>query len=562
MSDEPRVAIVHTREERRRRISLIWAIPIVTAAIAAWLAWDTLSKRGPEIAIRFDAAAGLRANQSRVRHRDVDLGVVEKIALTQDRRYVIVTARMSREALPLLTDKSQFWIVKPRIFAGSVSGLETLFSGAYIQLELSADDGAPATGFVGLEDPPVLRSAVPGRTFLLKSDRLGSLNTGSPILYRDLEVGEVLGWDIGAMAREVTIQAFVRAPFDRYVHDGSVFWNASGLSVGLGGNGLKVELESLRALVLGGVSFETSEKAEATPLADERHAFVLRADREAAEAATYGRTLQFLTWFPGSVAGLQAGAPVTLHGIRIGVVTGVTLAYDPAGDRVSAAVRYEIEPDRIARRNLPRDEGLDQSMRDLVRQGLRVRLDSGNLLTGSKQLAMEIVPGAPEAPLEKAGDVFVLPRLDGDVGDIAASAAALIARLHAIPFEQIGDNLNKALAAARGTIDDPKLRQAIAGVSETLAETRDLMAALNKGTGPVLRRLPEIASGLEEAVKHTNHLVASLDDNRGAGTQLARDMARLMAQATDAARSIRILADLLARHPEALIRGRAEQEVR
>src|SRR5580698_476448 len=261
MSDDIPVAIVRTRAERRRRISLIWAIPLITAIVAAWLAWDTLAKRGPEITIRFDSAAGLVANQSHIRLRDVDLGVVGKVALSPDHNHVVVTARMTREARPLLTDKAQFWVVKPRFFAGSLTGLETLVSGAYIQLEPAGEGGEPTTDFFGLEDPPVLHSSVPGHTFRVTAPRIGSLNPGSPIFFRDLEVGEVLGWDVGQMAKDVAIQAFVRAPYDRYVHDRSIFWNASGASVELGGNGLQVKLESLRALVLGGISFETPDNA-------------------------------------------------------------------------------------------------------------------------------------------------------------------------------------------------------------------------------------------------------------------------------------------------------------
>src|ERR1700722_16143542 len=153
MSDQLPVAIVRTRAERRRRISLIWAIPVVTALIAVWLAWDTLSKRGPMITIQFDGASGLQAGQSRIRLRDVDLGVVEKVSLSAHHDHVIVTARMTREAGSLLNTKAQFWIVKPRFFAGSLTGLETLVSGGYIQLEPAGEGGVPMTDFVGLEDP-------------------------------------------------------------------------------------------------------------------------------------------------------------------------------------------------------------------------------------------------------------------------------------------------------------------------------------------------------------------------------------------------------------------------
>ncbi|MGA3001120.1 MAG: MlaD family protein [Acetobacteraceae bacterium] len=562
MSDEVPTAIVRTRAEQRRRISLIWAIPLVTAFVAAWLAWDTLAKRGPEITIRFDSAAGLQANQSHIRMRDVDLGVVAKLTLSPHHNHVIVTARMTREAMPLLTDKAQFWVVKPRFFAGSLTGLETLFSGAYIQLEPSGEGGEPMTNFIGLEDPPVLHSSVPGHTFRLTAPRIGSLNPGSPIFFRDLEVGEVLGWDVGQMAKDITIHAFVRAPYDRYVHDRSVFWDASGASVELGGNGLQLKLESLRALVLGGIAFETPDNALDSPVADENHPFVLYADRDAADTASYDHNLRFISYFKSTVAGLSKGAPVTLHGLRIGTVTGVTLSYDPVADEVKAAVRYEVEPDRIVPLHLSSDTNPDKVMLDLVHRGLRIRLESANLITGSKQLALEIVAGAPPAVYDKQGDAYMLAPVDGEQSDIAASAAALLAKLQTIPFQQIGDNLNKTLEGANGTINDPKLHQAIAALTQTLNETQTLMASLNKGADPLLRRLPQIANDLEGTVEHANRLVGSLDDSHGPGSQFGRDLNRMMGQLSDAARSIRILADMLSRHPEALIRGRAEQEVR
>jgi paraquat-inducible protein B len=562
MSDEVPVAVVRTRAERRRRISLIWAIPLVTACIAAWLAWDTLAQRGPEISIRFDSASGLQAHQSRIRMRDVELGVVDKVALSPDHNHVIVTARMTREAGPLLTDKAQFWVVKPRFFAGSVSGLETLFSGSYIQLEPAGDGGEPLTEFIGLEDPPVLHSSVPGHTFRLTAPRIGSLNPGSPVIFRDLEVGEVLGWDLGEMAKDVTIHAFVRAPYDRYVHDKTVFWDASGATLKLGGNGIQLQVESLRAVVLGGITFDTSDKALNSPVADEDHPFVLYADRDAADTATYDRSLRFVSFFRGSAAGLAKGSAVTLHGLRIGTVTEVTLNYDAQNDEVKVAVRYEVEPDRIVSYNMSGDTDPDRMVQDLVHKGLRVRLETASIITGTKQLALGIEADAPPAAYAKSGDAYLLTPLDDGQGDITSSITALMARVQTIPFEQIGDNLNKTLAGASGTINDPELHHAITALNETLSETQTLMASLNKGADPLLHRLPQIATDLEGTVQHANHLVESLDDSHGPGSEFGRDLNRMLGQLSDAARSIRILADLLSRHPEALIRGRNDQEVR
>jgi paraquat-inducible protein B len=559
MSDQPPTAVVRSRTDRRRRLSLIWAIPIVTALVAAWLAWTTLSQRGPLVSITFESAEGLQVNQSHVRHKDVDMGSVTKIALSPDLQHAVVTVRMNREAEPLLTDKAQFWVVKPRFFAGAISGLETLLSGSFIELLPSPGGGKPQTEFTGLEDPPVLQSDVPGHTFLLHAARIGSLSLGSPVSFRDLTVGEVLGWDIEEMAQSVTIHTFVRAPFDRYVHDDSRFWNASGVSVELGANGVHLQIESLKALVLGGIAFETPNQGVGSPVSDENHEFSLYTTKDDADAASFTHTVPMQADFRGSVSGLDTGAPVTFHGIKIGQVTSVGLQFDPRLDDVVVPVRFVVEPDRIDQLALPVNNDLDKVMQDLVARGMRVQLGTASLITGGRPLMLGIFPGAPPAPLAKHHDTYIMPVMEDGSGDLAGSASALIARLNAVPFEQIGNNLNQALAGVNGLANDPQLKQAIATLQATLASTQALMANLNRGVDPLLARMPSIAASLEDAVKRADHLVGSAETGYGANSQFNREVARLLVQLSDTARSVRVLADLLSRHPEALIRGRTDQ---
>ena len=287
-------------------------------------------------------------------HKEVDIGTVTGVALSKDLQRVIVTVEMKANAEPLLTTNAKFWVVKPRLFAGSISGLDTLFSGAYIEPWPNRRPAAmPQRDFVGLEDPPVLQSNTPGTNFLLHAPRIGSIQLGSPLFYRDLAVGEVLGWDIGDMAESVNIHVFVRQPFDRYVHDNSRFWNASGLSIKLGGTGVQVQLESLKALILGGIAFDTpavpgQQRNDPKLRTAEGHEFPLYASKEAADSAAFGRKVPLVSYFDGSVAGLEAGADVTLHGLKIGTITSVGLQYDKARDMVIVPVHYTVEPERIA----------------------------------------------------------------------------------------------------------------------------------------------------------------------------------------------------------------------
>jgi len=556
IAESPMPARAMTR--RSRRISVIWLIPLAAILIGGWLAWNTLSKQGPTITISFASAEGLQAGQSQLKYKEIVFGTVESLTLTPDHSRVLVSVATTREAEPLLTDKTVFWVVKPRLFAGSVSGLETLLSGSYIGMSPPQTGGNPQREFVGQADPPVLEANVPGRTFLLKAKRLGSISLGSPVFFRDLSVGEVLGWDVAEMAESVTIRVFVRAPFDRHVRDETRFWNASGVSLKLGGAGVDLQLESLRALVLGGIAFDTPTEHLQAGTSAENHVFPLFPDRDTADAASYSRKIPVVSYFPGSVRGLAPGSEVTMHGLAVGHVTNVRLTYDPSKDAVLAPVRYEIEPERLlgvgakAVFKSP-EEGADA----LVKRGLRATLQSANLITGQQMVALVFNTDAPPASVTMEGSDFVLPTTEGgDLGDLQASATELLGKVNSIPFKQIGDNLDGILSKVNDLAGGPQMQQTLTDLSAAVASADDLIKRLDSGIAPAMSQVPGIAEALQKALSSTSRLTTSLDNSYGGNTQFNRDLDRLLVQLNEAARSIRSLADLLARHPEALIRGR------
>jgi len=557
---------VRTSTRARWRVSAIWIIPAVALVVGAWLAWDTLAKRGPIITITFQSAEGLSAGQSPLKYKDITFGTVRSFALEPDKRRVRVTVETTREAAPLLTDGAVFWVVKPRLFAGSISGLETLLSGAYIQMRPAAENGAPPRyEFTGLEDPPVLTTEVPGRTFLLKAARIGSISLGSPVFFRDMAVGEVLGWDVGDMAEHVTIHAFVRAPFDRYVHDDSRFWNVSGLSVKLGGAGVQVELESLRALLLGGLAFETPDRragGKDGAQSAENHVFELYPNQETAQAAGFGQKIELVAYFDGSVRGLTPGSDVTLHGLKVGTVGSVSLTYDRAKDRIVAPVHFVVEPERI--RGIGERIKTDPAgaMDLLVERGLRASLQSANLLTGQMNVGLQFVPDAPAVKVTREGDAFVIPTTnEGGIQGLQDAAAELLAKVKAIPFEQIGKNLDATVQGLSQIANSPELHRAVGSLSVTMANLQDTVRKLDAGLTPAMQRLPALAADLQKTVGNANRLVESLQSGYGDNTRFNRDLERLMAQLNDTVRSLGALADLLQRHPEALIRGRTNTGV-
>ena len=549
--------VPHATTHRSRRVSIIWIVPLVAVAIGAWLAWDTLSKEGPTIKVTFDSGEGLQAGQSQLKYKDIVFGTVKSLTLTPDKTHVVVTIATTHEAKPLLTEGTQFWVVKPRFFAGNISGIETLLSGSYVGMLPVEKGGKSQHEFAGREDPPVLATYVPGRTFLLKSKRIGSVSVGSPIYFRDLNVGEVLGWDIADMAEYVTIHAFVRAPYDSYVNDETRFWNASGLSVKLAGAGVEVQMESLKALLLGGVAFETPAADVHMAETSENHVFPLFVDREAANAAAYTRKIPVISYFPGSVSGLAPGAAVTMHGLQVGQVTDVRLTYDASKDAVLAPVRYELEPERVigvVKRVFNTDA---ESMDALLKKGLRASLQSANLITGQQNVALEFDTDAPPTEVAMDGPDYVVPATEGGgFAGLTSSATELLNKVNTMPFDKIGKDLEGILKSVNDVAQGPQMKKALTELSVMIASAQNMVQSLNSGLSPAAKQLPEVTAGLQKTLANANKLVLSLDSGYGDNTKFNRDLERLLVQANDSLRSISALSDLLARHPEALIKGR------
>ena len=548
---------VHATTRRSRRLSAIWLLPVIAVAIGVWLAWDTLSKEGPTVTISFETAEGLQAGQSQLKYRDIQLGTVHSLALSPDHSRVMVTVATTRQVEPLLNSDTQFWVVKPRLFAGSVSGLSTLVSGSYIGMLPGKATDMSKREFGGNEDPPILVSNEPGHTFILKASRLGSVTLGSPVFFRDISVGEVLGWDLGDMAESATLHVFVRAPYDQYVNDQTRFWDVSGLSVKLGGSGVEVQVASLRALLLGGIAFDTQKVAAQATASIEGHVFPLFANKDAADGASYSRKIPLVGYFPGSVRGLAAGADVTLHGLKVGHVTDVQIVYDPAKEAILAPVHFEVEPERFVGIGKQAVTDVGAAVDMLVARGLRATLQSANLLTGQMLISLEFVPDAPPATVTRENGAFVIPTTDtGSISGLEASAAELLRKVNAIPFESLGRNLDQTTAGLNDLINGTQMKQVMTSLNTTLSSARDMVRNLDAGLAPTMKKLPDIASDLQKTMTDANRLVLSLQSGYGDNTQFNRDLDRLMIQLNDAVRSIRSLADLLDRHPEALIKGR------
>jgi len=547
--------------KKHRRWSIAWLVPIAAAVLVGYLAYTTLAKRGPLITITFRTADGLQAQQTQVKYKAVALGTVESIELSPDMSRAIVRVRMEGSARRILTDHARFWVVRPRLtsFSAIESGLETLVSGVYIEVDPGAPGGREQRTFEGLEQPPGVRSDEPGRVFMLHSKRLGSLGAGAPVLYRDVNVGEVLRYDIEGGDGAVTLHVFVRSPYERFVHDKTRFWNASGIAVNVTGEGLHLEARSIPAILSGGIAFLTPEP-ESGPPSPEGAVFSLYEDQADAETALYDVRVPYVIYTRSSVQGLTSGSHVQMFGVTVGAVTDIRLVADaphPApGSPPGAAARiaFDLQPERA---RWGRDVFSAASMRAMVAEGLRVVVQSTSMLTGQKALALQYVPAAGEGSgVDEEAGVLVLPSQGGGLDDVSSALADVAAKLNQVPFDAIGKDIDRTLRSVDQTVSGPELRAALRSFSDTMQQVGGLAEQARAGMTPVLERLPAISAQLQEVVERANSALG--ETGYGERSDFQRGLQRLMDQMNGAARSIRLLADFLDRHPEALIRGRTQ----
>jgi paraquat-inducible protein B len=402
-----------------------------------------------------------------------------------------------------------------------------------------------------------VRSDEPGSTYVLHADSVGSLNTGSPVFYRDVQVGEVLGYDLGDGIGPVTINIFVRAPYNKLVKPSSHFWDSSGISVGFQGGSLRVQVQSLEALLAGGVTFDLpSDEAGAPPSADNA-TFHLYPTQEDAEAAGYLHQIRAVAYFQSSVAGVSRGTPVTIFGIQVGDVTDVKFLLDPSTGSARVRVAMELQPERvISNSEFPSTLKPLDVLQRMVDRGLRVNLETSSFITGQKDVALAFQPDAGQAKITYEGDALVLPTESGGSSDIMTAASQITSKLSAIPFDEIGQNLNKLLITSNQTLGGDQVKNALSSLSATLQSVQHLVATTDRGLAPTLRELPTLTANLQATLRGTNLVLTQLNRGYGNNSDFQRSLGQLMNQADSALRSVKDLADFLDRHPESLLLGR------
>jgi len=521
-------------QSRRWMPRLVWVVPIAAAVIGISLLIRNWENQGPQITISFLSGEGVQVGKTLIKYRDVTVGHVTGVALSADHQTVLVSADLSKGAASLLNSDTQFWIVRPRIGVGSVSGLDTLLSGVYIGMKSGAAT-LRERQFVGLENPPALSHGPRGRELQLHAARAGSLSVGAPVYFRQFQVGRVI--DESLLPDSSTrVSVFIDAPSDGFVKPETRFWNASGIDVRLGADGLNVQTESLAAVLAGGIAFDDGPTESVPAAAGVPGEFTLYKNEAEAMAPPDGDPHFIRMRFAQSLRGLDVGAPVEFVGVNIGSVVAVDLGYEPRDKSFPVIVTAKLYPRRMgqayealaAQGKTESEETLAAFVATLVKRGLRAQPQAASLLTGKLYVALDFLPSSPQVAFDASIRPLELPTVSGTFQELEGGIARIVKKVNDLPLAQIAADLHTDLNDLHETLRELHTR--------ALPNAEDTLSALHR-------------------------TLDSADRTLDGESPLQRSLAETLSESRSTLQAVRELADYLDRHPDALLRGRRPQKM-
>jgi len=547
--------IATPRIQRQSGPSIIWLIPLITLLIGGWLVFKTTSEKGDVITLAFQTAQGIEPGKTRIKYKNIEIGIIKSLRFSDNFEHVILTAQMNKEADRLLRRGTKFWVVRPRLSLRQISGLGTLIAGSYI--ELDPGEGARQRHFTGLESPPVLTTEDNGTKIILMAPQLGSIGIGSPIYYQGILAGEVLGYELGIDQSSVLVHAFVNAPYDDILRGNTRFWNVSGMDVKIDADGLKLHTESIEALMYGGIAFETPPSLGNTSDKVKDLLFTLHPSYESIAENAFTQKIQFVLFFEGSVRGLGLDAPVEFKGIKVGSVRDIRLQYNEEDTTFRIPVLIEIEPQRIVKTgSTPSDDDASETLNNLFKKGLRARLQTASLLTG--QLFVELVM-QPDTELRLVGTDFKIPELPtipGKLEELTSTANRFLAKLDKVNIDKIGAELEGTLEGANKLMNHKAMAPLIAELSHSLKSLSGILASIDKRSEPMSENLQEALGALVPTLEQTRNTMEQLDTVLKPDSQLHYRIIQMADELTESARAIRAFVNLMEQHPESLIFGK------
>jgi paraquat-inducible protein B len=525
--------------------SLVWLIPIVAALVGIVLVFKIIVDRGPTITVAFRSAEGLQAGKSKVKYKDVEIGEVLAIKLSPDRSKVLATIQLSKDAKSFTASDTTFWIVRPRIDASGITGLGTLFSGAYIGADAGSSEETTKQ-FTGMESQPIVTRDAAGKQFILHAQDIGSLDIGSPVFYRMIKVGRVASYNLDEDGKGISLHIFIDAPYDKFVGLNTRFWHASGINLEVNSNGIKVNTLSLASLAAGGLAFQSIDD-EAGTLANENTVFDLADNQDDAFKAPDGIAETAVLYFDQSLRGLSLGAPVDFRGVVIGKVKSVGIEYDSQRHQFQMPVVVEIYSDRLGRKFNEEPKSIyskKQRLKLFINNGLRAQLRTGSLITGQLYVAIDFFPNAPKIKLDLDKEPLELPTMPGSLDELQAQIATIASKLSKVPFDEIGAELKKTITTLNATLQSAqKLTQSLHNdvAPEVIAAMKDVRTTLHSA---------------DQTLRTADVTLNTAQRSLAEDAPLQQDLRQTFQDLSRAAVSLKVLTDYLEQHPESLIRGK------
>lgn len=545
----------------------IWLVPIIALCVAGYLIIKTISEQGTEISIIFANAEGMVPGKTQLKYKDVDIGLLKKIEILDKDEGVKLFIDVKQEADKYLTDTARFWVVSPSIGLQGITGLQTILSGSFIEID-PGEGGGSKKEFTGLETPPVVTSNDKGTEFVLSTEKLSNINRGTPVIYKGLEVGSILGYRLAEDSSAVNVYAFVKAPYDKLVLEGTKFWNAGGINLSVSTSGVEVGAHSLQALIAGAVEFDTDDIYQSTPPAEKSHRFKLYDNLKAKNDAKYTEKVVYALYFDGSVNGLAVGAPVQFKGIKIGSVRDISLEIDEEQKKYYIPVLIEIEPQRIKIsedgdeiRSIVETRELRQKIiKNLIKRGLKAKLKASNFLTGQLIVDLDLMPDKQAVYVKKSGGYPEIPTVSADLEEITSTLAQLVEKIDKLPIEKLGNSLANTVDGFDKFINSGELQATIKEYRELAVSIRVVAENIDKETLPkigttlgdaesALKKVDQTLTSAQSMFANANGLIAD-------GSPFKYDVTSMLQELAAASRAVRSLAEFLERNPSSLISGK------
>ena len=540
------------KKSRKSKLSLltsIWIVPVMALLISLWFAYQYFSQLGPEIEIRFKENSGLQANQSYVKYRDVPVGVVKEIRLDRSGEGVIVTVRMNKEAEPFLNEKTKFWIVKPEVGAGGVSGLDTLLSGTYIQMYAKKDpDAKIKKHYTGLDKPYIDRDDDSGYRYHLRAPDSRNLHAGSPVYYRKIRVGEIEELHLSKDGTYVEFQVFIKHPYTNYISKETKFWLMSNISFTFNHSGFNLDLAPMSHILNGGIAFDTPARIVHEKEQGISHIFFLYKDRLAMQKKTIGlgkhHQHHYYLLVDEPIAKLDVGAPVEFFGFQVGSVVAMHSDFDNSVKKIISTIEVLIDTSAFADRNDKKAKDTKPFFENAVQKGLRAKISQSDPITGSQYVELVYAGKEGQRTIEKMGNREIIPTVRSEELDIARKLSLILDKVNALDIKGLLASVKKAI--------DENSAQSVKILKEFAIVAKNFKTI---SADPSWKRTPKALLDILHQTQTTLEAVNGLLQANGNKSALSKEITITLHELTKAAKSLERLTTKLEKKPNALIFG-------